>query len=202
MTSWMGWHSAKPGGAGTVPLGSLTNPGPTPAQVAGLTTALNTLDDTLDSVADRLTADSIFQLVRGTTTAAAASLDALSSDTRPPEGDIARVPRGGTALFTSCRGGVRRQSGECHWLGAESPTRNARPPKCSSIDGSWSHCSVRARKCPHSTASANSDRRRPRREAGRTHYIGCARTAAAGLPRLAPTGGAETGGVISPRASR
>lgn len=82
----------------SIPFSALTSPGPSDAEIALLSTALDTLDATLDAVADLLTADSIFQLVRGTTSAAAASLDALASDARPPEGDIARTPRGGTAL--------------------------------------------------------------------------------------------------------
>ena len=75
--------------ANIIPFQALTVPRPTSDELRALGRAPGSLDETLDAMADLLTADSVYQLVRGTTSAAGASLDALASDARPPEGDIA-----------------------------------------------------------------------------------------------------------------
>jgi hypothetical protein len=79
-------------------LGTLTVPAPDNAERAGLSEELTRLDENADAVADLLTADSVYQLVRGTHSRAGASLDAVAADTRPPEGDFVEAPRGSTAL--------------------------------------------------------------------------------------------------------
>jgi hypothetical protein len=84
--------------AGTIPFGSAPGLSPPPADRAGIETELDALDDSLDAVADVLTADSIYHLVRGTTAGAATALSALAQGVRPPDPDITRAPRGGTAL--------------------------------------------------------------------------------------------------------
>lgn len=74
---------------------------PVPASAAeqtALQAELRGLEDTLDAVADALVADSVYQLVRGSTTAAAAALDATATGVRPPDPEITRVARGGTAV--------------------------------------------------------------------------------------------------------
>jgi len=52
----------------------------------------------LDSAADLLTAESVYQMVSGNPTGAAAGLDALSQGTRPPEPAVAHRPVAGTAI--------------------------------------------------------------------------------------------------------
>ena len=83
----------------TLDLATLTAaPPPTSNERTALAEELTRLDDTFDAVADLVTADSVYQLVRGTQSRAGASLDAMASDARPPEGDFAQAPRSGTML--------------------------------------------------------------------------------------------------------
>ncbi len=56
------------------------------------------LMDPLDAVADLLTAEAVYQLIRGNTAASVTSLDAMAQGLRPPDPEIARMPQGGTAL--------------------------------------------------------------------------------------------------------
>jgi hypothetical protein len=83
---------------GSLDLASLTAPPPNDVERRGLSEELTALDATLDAVADMLTADSVYQLVRGAQSRAGASLDAVAGDARPPEGEFGVTPRGGTAL--------------------------------------------------------------------------------------------------------
>jgi hypothetical protein len=52
----------------------------------------------LDAAADLLTAESVFQMVRGNPGGATAGLDTLSQGTRPPEPQVARTPVAGITL--------------------------------------------------------------------------------------------------------
>lgn len=69
----------------------------TPDQVA-IEAELARLDESIDALADLLTAEAVYQLVRGSTTAAAATLDSLAKGVRPPDPEIAETPRGGSAV--------------------------------------------------------------------------------------------------------
>lgn len=80
--------------------GSSNLPTPlTAAQVAGLHAALGALNDAVDGLADVLTAESVFQTVRGNPAASAASLDAMAVGVLPPAPEVTRSPLGG-ASFT------------------------------------------------------------------------------------------------------
>jgi hypothetical protein len=60
---------------------------------------LRALDDAVDAVADLLLAESVHQVVLGSVTGAAASLDAMAQGgVRPPDPAIAQLPRGGATL--------------------------------------------------------------------------------------------------------
>lgn len=59
---------------------------------------LQRLDDAVDAVADLLTAESVYQMVRGNTAASAATLDAMAQGLRPPDPEIVRTPRSGLSL--------------------------------------------------------------------------------------------------------
>lgn len=52
----------------------------------------------IDAVSDLLTAESVFQLVRGNTTVAGATLDSVARGQRPPDPEVARSPRSGIAV--------------------------------------------------------------------------------------------------------
>jgi hypothetical protein len=56
------------------------------------------LDESLDALADLLTAESVYQLVRGATTSASATLDSLARGVRPPDPEVAESPRGGSTV--------------------------------------------------------------------------------------------------------
>ena len=59
---------------------------------------LHHLEEHVDAVADLLTAEAVYQIVRGSMGGAAASLDALAQGVRPPDPEIARPLRSGTAV--------------------------------------------------------------------------------------------------------
>jgi hypothetical protein len=59
---------------------------------------LGELDRHVDAVADLLLAESVHQIVRGSTMASGAGLDALAQGTRPPDPDVGKGVTGGTTL--------------------------------------------------------------------------------------------------------
>jgi hypothetical protein len=68
-------------------------------EIATLTKELRDLSDTVDAVADALTAETAYQLVRGNTARTASTLKAIASGDAPaPELEVARTPRSGIAL--------------------------------------------------------------------------------------------------------
>ncbi|MBL8683808.1 MAG: hypothetical protein JNK05_31840 [Myxococcales bacterium] len=69
-----------------------------PEQSDALLRVTREADDTADALADALTAESVFQLIRGNAGRSVASLDALARATRPPELEVARYPRTGRTL--------------------------------------------------------------------------------------------------------
>ncbi len=83
--------------AGSIPFGSQGLPGGAPDRPA-IEQELRALDATADGLADLLLAESVFQIVKGNTAAAATSLDAIGQGVRPPSPEIAEQPRGGTSL--------------------------------------------------------------------------------------------------------
>jgi hypothetical protein len=73
---------------------------PDGATWAAVVEEIATLDETADAVADLLLAESVYQLVKGSPDVAAATLDAMAQGSvRPPDPEIATVPRRGTALI-------------------------------------------------------------------------------------------------------
>ena len=66
-------------------------------EVGAATRAAPSWTDPLDAVADLMTAELVYQSVRGNRAGTVASLDALSQGTRPPEPEILRQPRNGIA---------------------------------------------------------------------------------------------------------
>jgi hypothetical protein len=65
---------------------------------AAILAELAALDETLDGVADVLTSEAVYNLVRGTTEGAAASLDSLAQGVRPPDPGVSHTPRAGTLV--------------------------------------------------------------------------------------------------------
>jgi hypothetical protein len=59
---------------------------------------LRRLDEAVDAVADLLTAESVFQIVRGNSGRAGGVLDSLAQGLRPPDPEVAVQPRTGTSL--------------------------------------------------------------------------------------------------------
>ncbi len=84
--------------AGQIPFGANPDLPSGDPDLAGVKTELAALDETFDAVSDALTAEGVYQLVRGTTMGASASMDAQARGVRPPDPEIARVPRGGVPL--------------------------------------------------------------------------------------------------------
>ncbi len=91
---------------------------------------LKRLDETVDAVADFLLADSVFQIVSGKMDAAGASLKAVGEGARPPEGDIAKVPRSGTSLshrVAVIMGGDAIDLAALGWTGPHNARARAEP---------------------------------------------------------------------------
>jgi hypothetical protein len=83
--------------SGTIPFGTNDLPASGNDRDA-IEAELEALDQAVDAVADLLTAESVFQLVRGNTASAGATLDAMAQGVRPPDPEFAQHPRGGTLL--------------------------------------------------------------------------------------------------------
>jgi hypothetical protein len=84
--------------ANQIPFGSNADLPSADPDLAAVKAELASLDTTFDAVSDLLTAEAVYQLVRGTTMGASASLDAQADGVRPPDPEIVRVPRGGIPL--------------------------------------------------------------------------------------------------------
>ena len=85
----------------TIPFGSAAAGLPALASAEGqaIDSELRALDDAVDGLADLLVAESVHQLVQGNAQRAGATVDALSrGDAQPPEAEVARTPRAGTAV--------------------------------------------------------------------------------------------------------
>ncbi len=89
-------HTAWHGGA--VPWGTRELPTLGTDDQKAIEAELALLDESLDALADLLTAESVYQLVRGATTGAAATLDSLAKGVRPPDPEVAESPRGGSTV--------------------------------------------------------------------------------------------------------
>jgi hypothetical protein len=85
-------------GANQIPFGSNADLPSADPDLAAVKAELASLDATFDAVSDLLTAEAVYQLVRGTTMGASASLDAQADGVRPPDPEVVRVPRGGIPL--------------------------------------------------------------------------------------------------------
>jgi hypothetical protein len=69
------------------------------AEITTLTKELRALNDAVDSIADALTAEAAYQLVRGNASRTASTLSAIANGEAPaPELEVARTPRSGIAL--------------------------------------------------------------------------------------------------------
>jgi len=103
-------------------------PALTATETAAFHAALGSLDDAVDGLTDLLTAESVFQAIRGNTMAATASLDAMSQGTMPPDPVVARTPATGVSftqrLAVAFDAAVSPAPGE--W-GALSPRAAAEP---------------------------------------------------------------------------
>jgi len=65
---------------------------------ADIETELRLLDESVDAASDLLLAEGVYQIVRGSMPGAAATLDSMSQGIRPPDSEIAHLPRGGSTL--------------------------------------------------------------------------------------------------------
>lgn len=90
--------------------------------------ALMTLDDAVDAVADALLAESVHQAVQGNPSRTASTLDAIAAGAAPPpELDIARTPRTGSALTHRLVALVDADAGPPPAWDARSPRAAAEP---------------------------------------------------------------------------
>src|SRR4030095_8504929 len=91
------------------------------------TSIMNTLADAIDGVSDALTAESVYQMVRGNTSRTAATLAAIAQgDAPPPELEVTRTPRTGTSMtyrvLLLMSGPNVNTPG---WIGADAAVRSA-----------------------------------------------------------------------------
>ena len=85
-------------GAGTIPWGT-GDLIVTTDQRTAIEAELAGLADAVDAVSDLLLGESVYQVVKGSTAGAAATLDTLAKGQRPPEPEVVATPRGGTVLY-------------------------------------------------------------------------------------------------------
>jgi hypothetical protein len=72
---------------------------PSAGELTALQAVLDQLGDAIDGLTDALTAETAYQMVRGNTTRLASTLSAIATGSAPPpELEVARTPRSGTAL--------------------------------------------------------------------------------------------------------
>ena len=91
-----------------------------------VSTQIQAMVDAMDPVADLLVAESVYQLARTNTFAAASALDAATGNV-PPDPEVAEQPRGGTGLthrVALILGGAAPAS---PWPGADTPRSAANP---------------------------------------------------------------------------
>ncbi|MEO8333645.1 MAG: hypothetical protein ABI664_01645 [bacterium] len=95
----------------------------TPADLNAVKVELDRLGDAIDSVSDALVAEAAYQMSRGNTSRIASTLSAISKgDAPPPELEVARMPRTGTALthrMLSLFGGVMKPAAGWAPLGSQ-----------------------------------------------------------------------------------
>jgi hypothetical protein len=84
--------------AGELTFGSGGLPAVGTASYTALTTELGKLDQSYDAAADLLTAEGVFQLVRGNMDAAVPTINNVVEGNHPPDNVISRGARGGTGL--------------------------------------------------------------------------------------------------------
>ena len=85
----------------TIPFGSVAAglPALTSSEGQAIDAELRALDDAVDALADLLVAESVHQLVQGNAQRAGATVDVLSrGDAPPPDVEVVRTPRAGTAV--------------------------------------------------------------------------------------------------------
>ncbi len=83
----------------SIPFGASGLPALSSAQGQAITAELRELDDAVDALADVLVAESVHQVVQGNAQRAGATADALSrGDVPPPDVEVVRTPRAGTAV--------------------------------------------------------------------------------------------------------
>jgi len=82
-----------------IPWGQRGLPAPGSADQTAISAELTKLSDVVDALSDAVTAESVYQAVRGNPTRAGALLDAIArGDAPPPELEVARTSRSGVAL--------------------------------------------------------------------------------------------------------
>src|SRR5262249_19078913 len=104
-------------------------PAPSAAEFAALEAELSVLGQAADAVSDALLAESVHQIVRGNPVRAAATLDAIErGEAPPPELEVLRTPRSGSAFTHRVVVMCATDSSAPQWSnGASSPRAAAEP---------------------------------------------------------------------------
>lgn len=92
-------HRAAEGGS--IPFGS-GDLAPSATERSAIDAELARLADSIDAIGDLLTAESVYQLIKGSVAGTAASLDTLAKGLRAPDIEVANAPRGGSVLHQRC----------------------------------------------------------------------------------------------------
>ena len=104
-------------------------PAPSAAEFAALEAELSVLGQAADAVSDALLAESVHQIVRGNPVRAAATLDAVErGEAPPPELEVLRTPRSGSAFTHRVVVMCATDSSTAQWAsGVNSPRAAAEP---------------------------------------------------------------------------
>ena len=83
----------------SVVIAAVTSAGLGTSDLTTISSILDRLGDAIDGLSDALTAESVYQMVRGNTSRTASTLASIAQgDAPPPELEVARTPRSGTSL--------------------------------------------------------------------------------------------------------
>jgi hypothetical protein len=116
---------------GQIPWAGITT---TTDQRAAIEAELARLDDAVDALSDVLLGESVFQILKGSPTAAAATLDTLARGQRPPEPEVVATPRGGTVVYQ--RVAMLFGASDPGWMAVPVTPRAAAAPELDSWLGS------------------------------------------------------------------
>jgi len=121
---------------GTALINQVNSLSPTAGERSAIEAELRHLEELVDSVSDIMTAESVFQTVRGNYERAGAALAAFDRQSRPPDPQVVRTPRSGTMYTQRVMLVLQSASLPQSWQGTRSDVRSQIEPRLNAWIGS------------------------------------------------------------------